>query len=498
MFRHPCRAALLPALLASSTVTYAGDYVDARYRVVSGVDCVDATNLVAELAPAPLNATYMRVQHIGDPGTAELAGAIANDVTWYVGALSGYSVPAATRAQVQRGYRDIGLPEPSSAFQLGCNAAGFVLNSRSFAHAAPLVLEGPSVSIARDLDPPASIFCNATSALTIEGRVSVPWVRFDSAPVTDGTAQVSLFYYARDSTSGITFAHVIALFDNRAKGINGAGAEAVNADAYTAFVASPLAASAEFVTASPVSATAEFGAGWPDRRLFRAHVTYSQFQAMLVRLRRESLPALSPRPEDYRVTLFGVLGEIFPGTRTANEVGLGASVTDLTLSEAYYDATRASVVEYYNAALDRFFISADAPEIEALDSGRFVGWTRTGATFDVYPSFVSGTAPVCRFYLPPTYGDSHFFSASRDECAAVAAQFPAFMLEDSDVMHVGLPDPITGACRPGERAVFRLWNGRSAANHRYTTSAATRDAMIAAAWISEGYGPEGVAMCAAS
>jgi hypothetical protein len=44
------------------------------------------------------------------------------------------------------------------------------------------------------------------------------------------------------------------------------------------------------------------------------------------------------RPEDYRVTSFGLLGEVFPGTGDAHEVALGASVTDLTLSEAYDDA----------------------------------------------------------------------------------------------------------------------------------------------------------------
>ena len=69
--------------------------VDARYRVVSAPDCVDAANVIAEFATAPTNATYMRVQHIGDPGSAELAGEIAGVVTWNVGALSGFGVPAA-------------------------------------------------------------------------------------------------------------------------------------------------------------------------------------------------------------------------------------------------------------------------------------------------------------------------------------------------------------------------------------------------------------------
>ena len=115
--------------------------------------------------------------------------------------------------------------------------------------------------------------------------------------------------------------YVIALFDNRA-GINGAGAEAVSADAYTAFVASPLAASAEVRDGLAGVGDEQFGAGWTDRRLFRAHVTYSQFQAMLSRLRRESLPALSPRP-DYRVTLFRRPRRDLPGNRNGEQSGWG-------------------------------------------------------------------------------------------------------------------------------------------------------------------------------
>lgn len=333
--------ALVVATVAKSAAGAA--YVDARYRVISGPDCVDAANMVVEFAAAPKNATYLRIQHIGDPGTAELVGEIASVVTWDVGRLSGFSVPSPSYALAQRGWRDIGPPNPSSAFQLWCNGAGFVMNSRQFSHVMPLVLEGPSVSVARDLDPPADVFRNATSALTIEGSVRVPWVMTDTPPVTDGTAQVSFVYYAQDTTTGTLFAHVVALFDNRPSGTNGAGGEAVSADAYTAFVVSPLlprtfdGTPTQFVTVSPLSAREQLVSGWSDQRFFRAHVTYAQFKSMLARLRQESLPAISPRPEDYRVTLFGLLGEIFPGTGSAHEVTLGASIVDLSLREAYYD-----------------------------------------------------------------------------------------------------------------------------------------------------------------
>lgn len=497
------RLALLIAGIASAFAAAAAPptYLDAHYRVLSAPDCVDARNMIAEFAPAPLNATYLRVQHVGDPGTAELAGEVANVVTWDVGTLSGLVLPAAAVADAQRGYRDQPPPDPASAFQLWCNGAGFVLNSRQFGHAVPLTLEGPSVSVARDFDPPLTVFRNATSALTITATVRVPWVAAESAPIIDGTAQVSLVYYARDMRSGTLFAHVIALFDNRAPGVNGSGTEAVSADAYTAFVVSPLSertadgTPTRFVTRSPVSAAEQFVTGWSEPRNFRAHVTYAQFAALLAEL-RHGAPQMSPDPQDYRITLAGLLGEIFPGTTREHDVGLAASVTDLALAEAYYDVTPVPVVEFHHAALGHYFVSADVAEIAALDAGVLTGWRRTGLGFTAYAAYTEGASPVCRFYLPPVAGDSHFFSASPAECAEVAARFPSFVRESDAVLYEILPDLASGACPPGATPVHRLWNARADTNHRYTSDPAARAAMLAAGWIAEGYGPLGVAWCA--
>ena len=267
--RHRVIALVLCAVASTAA---AFDYREALVRVISAPDCVDATNFVSESAPAPRNATFMRVQHIGDPGTAELAGQVANVVTWDVGLASGLSLPASSYPQTQRGYRDIGLPEPSSAFQLGCAGAGFVINSRRFSHAVPVVLEGPSASIARELEPPAAVFSNATSALTLEATIRVPYVRADAPPFIDGTAQVSFVYYVRDTTTDAVFPHVIQLFDNRAAGVNGAGTEAVSADVNSAFVVSPLAsttadgAPTQFVEVDAASATVQFVTPWADAR----------------------------------------------------------------------------------------------------------------------------------------------------------------------------------------------------------------------------------------
>jgi len=153
------------------------------------------------------------------------------------------------------------------------------------------------------------------------------------------------------------------------------------------------------------------------------------------------------------------------------------------------------VIEFHHAELDHYFMSASAADIDALDSGRFPGWTRTGLTFKARPVAAQGTSPVCRFYLPPPL-DSHFYSASASECAAVAAKWPQFVLEASDVFDIALPDAASGACPALTIPVYRLFNGRVDANHRYTTDAAVKAQMIARGYVAEGYGPDATIMCA--
>jgi hypothetical protein len=154
------------------------------------------------------------------------------------------------------------------------------------------------------------------------------------------------------------------------------------------------------------------------------------------------------------------------------------------------------VIEYYNASLDHYFVADAVDDMNALDSGRFKGWARTGYTFGAGIG-IAGLSDVCRFYIPPAFGDSHFFSASAAECAEVSARFPQFVLETSSAMKIGLPDTLTGNCaNPTTMPVYRLWNGRADTNHRYVTDFALRNQMVARGWISEGYGTYGVAMCA--
>lgn len=164
-------------------------------------------------------------------------------------------------------------------------------------------------------------------------------------------------------------------------------------------------------------------------------------------------------------------------------------------------AALVDVLEFYHAGFDHYFVTSDPVEIAKLDNGTYTGWQRTGQSFRAFASTDTspGASPVCRFYGLPSAGlDSHFYSASVAECDQVKQKYPqAWDFESANVFQMYLPDPFTGACPANSVPVYRLWNRRADSNHRYTTSTATFDAMVAKGYEAEGYGPapRPVAMC---
>lgn len=153
------------------------------------------------------------------------------------------------------------------------------------------------------------------------------------------------------------------------------------------------------------------------------------------------------------------------------------------------------VVEYYNADLDHFFITWIGAEMANLDAGRTPTlWKRTGYKFRVYTVTPAGTSPVCRYYIPPGKGDSHFFGRGTAECDATGASHPDFVLEERNFMFVYLPG--IGRCPSGTALVYRVFSNRPDANHRYMVDPAVRDQMVAKGWLAEGDGPDQVVMCA--
>ena len=140
-------------------------------------------------------------------------------------------------------------------------------------------------------------------------------------------------------------------------------------------------------------------------------------------------------------------------------------------------------------------------EIAKLDAGtEITGWVRTGYSFKTYTTAQTGTSPVCRYYIPPALGNSHFFGRGTVECNETGRKNPSFVLEDPAFMQMYLPFivpvPGSGACLTSTTPIYRVFSNRPDANHRYMTDRAVRDQMVAKGWLAEGDGPDLVVMCA--
>jgi hypothetical protein len=212
-------------------------------------------------------------------------------------------------------------------------------------------------------------------------------------------------------------------------------------------------------------------------------------------------PALTAAPIKERSVLTGGFDgncggyHLFQGL-DAEFVGAVAGFMDKvtpTLVGGPPTAGTAPAIEFYNASLDHYFLTHIADEMAKLDNGTFVGWARTGQSFNVYVATQASSSPVCRFYIPPGKGDSHFYGRGTAECNATGANNPSFVNEDPQFFHMVLPT--LGVCPAGTRNVYRAFSGRVDANHRYMVDPAIRDQMVAKGWIAEGDGPDLVVMC---
>jgi hypothetical protein len=181
--------------------------------------------------------------------------------------------------------------------------------------------------------------------------------------------------------------------------------------------------------------------------------------------------------------------------------------TVVSLPAAERNTQRLLVREYYHAGMDHYFLTANAAEFDVLDFGDVPGWRPTGVIHYAYagkpaPEYV----PVCRLLFLYPSGYSHFMSNFSGECEAIATSGAA-ILETTEAFYMAASD---GASCPGTHIIYsngsesfgstgvpiyRLWNGKAEANHRYVIEKAERDAMVARGWVSEGAGPDGVVMC---
>ena len=143
-------------------------------------------------------------------------------------------------------------------------------------------------------------------------------------------------------------------------------------------------------------------------------------------------------------------------------------------------------VEYYNASLDHYFITAEPAEAAMLDAGIVVpGWTRTGFDFKVHAADSPAGVPACRFFGTPGIGpNSHFFTIDPAECAKVQAE-PAWTFEG---IAFKADLPVNEDCAPDRVPVVRLYNNGKGgqANHRYVTSRGEVREMLIEGWVREG------------
>ena len=151
----------------------------------------------------------------------------------------------------------------------------------------------------------------------------------------------------------------------------------------------------------------------------------------------------------------------------------------------------ATVVEFYNASLNHYFITAFPEEATMLDQGVVVpGWTRTGVTWHAWANAgESPTAvPVCRFYGSPLGPNSHFYTADAAECAFVR-QDAAWRFE---AIAFYIDAPQNGNCGGDTTPVYRSFapgTGLTDMNHRYLVDRTMFEHMAPSSIL------EGVVMC---
>jgi serine protease len=182
----------------------------------------------------------------------------------------------------------------------------------------------------------------------------------------------------------------------------------------------------------------------------------------------------------YNIAIRASDGQLFYSDPNAGEIGV--------INPAFATAPDTTVFEFHNSILNHYFITANVEEANAIDVGSAgPGWSRTGQTFKAW---LAGPIPqasrVCRFYGTPGRGpNSHFFTISAEECAAVRLD-PGWTLEDAGRFWLVAP---AGSCPSFTQKVLRVYNNRFSfndSNHRYMTDAALYNQMIALGGTGEG------------
>jgi hypothetical protein len=204
------------------------------------------------------------------------------------------------------------------------------------------------------------------------------------------------------------------------------------------------------------------------------------------------------------------LGQLPPGRypveiyKTGYNFGTNRSLilsTEVTVTSQFSTA-----IEFFKAATNTYFMSADAAEVAQYDG--LAGWARTGKSFKVWPFVDTPNNPYSGFLNPatvPSYAlrsckflngqsGSAFYSAMFEECVflkqlqqqANPSTFNGWSYQG--IAFAVLPTR-AGQCEPGAKPVYRAYNNgylTGNANHRWTDDASVYQQMLAQGWIGDG------------
>ena len=193
------------------------------------------------------------------------------------------------------------------------------------------------------------------------------------------------------------------------------------------------------------------------------------------------------------LTIVGVVlcwGDNTYGQLGDGEDGYSAPVAVVTMA-----SPGTTVTEFYHPLFDHYFITAYPDEAASLAAGNLPPWIPTGKTFNVWSGPGANVTNVWRFFsasFAPKSG--HFYTNDPVEAQNLQSG-TVWTLEATDAFYM-MASP-AGTCPSGTTALYRLYNNGQggAPNHRYTVDPAVRSSMIAAQWIPEGNGPDGVFAC---
>ncbi len=155
-----------------------------------------------------------------------------------------------------------------------------------------------------------------------------------------------------------------------------------------------------------------------------------------------------------------------------------------------------TVTEFYNTALNHYFMTANEGEKTFIDSGGAgAGWVRTKVEFATWDRVwtnagatgVVPTKPVYRFYGTPGVGpNSHFYTVQEAENQIVRKD-PGWKFEE--IVFYAVEPTANKTCPDSTTPVYRVYNNRFAqndSNHRYMLSRTVEAEMVAKGWVAEG------------